>query len=265
MKDVSKHTKHATEYMLSEPLVEFKPEEVEGLDSTNNDPTFTSCLLREVISERLYERYRPVQEGEIVVDIGANIGLFPWSLKHLQLDRAIVVEPSTSLIPALTNNMTRLPFPVTVFDYAIGRTTEERKVGNDDWIAGDAPIGSTMKVKTFKDFLADAKLDRIDFLKVDCEGGEYDIFTEENYEFLTKNVKYITGEWHLSYMKNGLDAFIKFKNLYLKGKNNFRVFEPYEWNEVTHKVCDDAYLRDFFKWWDPRNKGAQLMVYINND
>ena len=265
MRDTSNRTKHATEYMLSEPLVELTQEDVIGLDTTNNDPHFTSCLLREVISERLYERYRSVKDGEVVVDLGANIGLFPWSLKSKSPSKVIVVEPSHSLIPALTNNMSKLPFPTKVFEYAIGAENGEKVMGDYDWLAGEATPGSTtFKVKTFKDFLADAELDRIDFLKVDCEGGEYDIFTEENYEFLTKNVKYITGEWHLSYMKNGLERFIQFKNLYLKGKNNFRVFEPYEWREVTHKICDDAYIRDFYNWWNPRNKAAQFMVYIDN-
>lgn len=268
MKDTSNRTKHATEYMLSEPFIEFKPEEVNGLDTTNNDPTFTSCLLREVITERIYERYRSVQDGDVVVDLGANIGLFPWSFKNKLYGRAgalvVAVEPSPSLIPTLTNNMSKLIAPTKVFNYAIGGTTEERKVTDTDWLAGDVPIGSTLKVKTFKDFLADAQLEKIDFLKVDVEGAEYDIFTEENYEFLTKNVKYITGEWHLSYAEDGLNKFINFKNLYLKGKNNFRVFEPYDWREVTHKILDDAYLHEFYNWRNPRNKGAQFMVYIDN-
>jgi hypothetical protein len=38
---------------------------------------------------------------------------------------------------------------------------------------------------------------KIDFLKVDCEGGEYDIFTQDNLDFLINNVKKIVGEWHL--------------------------------------------------------------------
>jgi len=262
MRDISNRTKHATEYMLSEPLIEIE-DDISTLDSGGNDPKFTTCLLREVISEKIYERYRSVQDGDIVVDLGANIGLFPWSLRKKNLERVVAVEPSQPLISALTNNMSKLPFPTTVFDYAIGNFTGEKVMGDNDWLASGT-LGTLFKVKTFKDFLADANLDRIDFFKVDCEGGEYDIFTEENYEFLTTKVKYITGEWHLSYMKNGLNEFIKFKNLYLKGKNNFRVFESCDWKEVTHKVCDDAYLHDFFNWWNPRNKGAQFMIYINN-
>ena len=41
-------------------------------------------------------------------------------------------------------------------------------------------------------------MERIDFLKTDCEGGEYLIFNEENLEFLKENVRKISGEWHLS-------------------------------------------------------------------
>ena len=34
------------------------------------------------------------------------------------------------------------------------------------------------------------------FFKLDCEGGEYDIFTEENIDYLKNNVGYIVGEFH---------------------------------------------------------------------
>jgi hypothetical protein len=160
--------------------------------------------------------------------------------------------------------MSKLPFPVQIVECAIDDKTGVRKITNDDWLAGDVDPNVTFRTVSFKDFLAEANLDHIDFLKVDCEGGEYDVFTEENYEFLTQKVGYITGEWHLSYMKDGLNRFRHFRDLYLKGKNNFRVFEPYEWKEVTHKILDDTYLLDFFNWWDPRNKGAQFMIYIDN-
>ena len=41
-------------------------------------------------------------------------------------------------------------------------------------------------------------LDKIDFLKTDCEGGEYDIFNLGNYDFIKNNIRKIVGEWHLS-------------------------------------------------------------------
>ena len=265
MRDVSKGTKHATEYMLCEPLVELSPEDYVGLNTTGNDPHFTSCLMREVISEKIYERYRPVRDGEIVVDLGANIGLFPWSLKRKNLNRLVAVEPAKSLIPALLSNIEGFKYPVDIVNAAIGNFTGEKTMGDHDWLAGEETLGSsTFNVITWKDFLTQAKLTHIDFMKIDCEGGEYDIFTEENREWLINNVKYITGEWHLSYMKDGLERFRQFKNLYLVGRKGYRVFEPYEWKEVTHKICDDAYLDDFYNWWHPRTKGAQFMIYMDN-
>jgi hypothetical protein len=52
----------------------------------------------------------------------------------------------------------------------------------------------TMRFKTFRELYA---IDRIDFLKTDCEGGEYYIFNEENIDFLVENVGVVVGEWHL--------------------------------------------------------------------
>lgn len=181
------------------------------------------------------------------------------------MEHLYAMEPSTTLIPALTNNMNKLGFPTTVLNYGIGAVSGEHKLSNDDYLAGDAlDQNAPIQLRTFKDFLSENNINQIDFLKIDCEGGEYSVFTEENYEFLTTKVKKVVGEWHLSYAKNGVEEFIKFMRLYLKGKNNFRVFEPWDWKEVTHKVCDEAWIQEFYDWWNPRNKGAQLIVYIDN-
>lgn len=266
MRDISKGTKHATEYMLSEPLVEMPVEaELNLVDYSGNPKQFSMELNREVISEKVYERYFPVEGNSVVVDLGANIGLFPWSLKRRNMKHVYVVEPSAVLIPALKNNMSKLSFPTTVLPYAIGEKTGEHKLDKNDWLAGEnIDPNTTFMMKTFQDFLVENSIDHIDFLKIDCEGGEYAVFNEENRDFLTNNVKKIVGEWHLSYVENGVEKFINFKNLYLQGKNNFRVFEVVDWKEVTHRVCDDAWIHEFYNWWNPRNKGAQLMIYIDN-
>lgn len=265
MKDVSKSTKHATDYMLPNPVREIDPKITADCDYSGVSNHFAACLNREIISEKLYERYFPVDDGSIVVDIGANIGLFGWTLRNRPMEHLYAMEPSTTLIPALTNNMNKLGFPTTVLNYGIGAVSGEHKLSNDDYLAGDAlDQNAPIQLRTFKDFLSENNINQIDFLKIDCEGGEYSVFTEENYEFLTTKVKKVVGEWHLSYAKNGVEEFIKFMRLYLKGKNNFRVFEPWDWKEVTHKVCDEAWIQEFYDWWNPRNKGAQLIVYIDN-
>ena len=45
-------------------------------------------------------------------------------------------------------------------------------------------ITETSPTFTFKEFLDDNNINKIDFLKCDCEGGEYDVFSKSNIEFL---------------------------------------------------------------------------------
>ena len=53
-----------------------------------------------------------------------------------------------------------------------------------------------VQTMTFDEYVKIHNLYDVDFLKVDCEGGEYDIFTLENIDFL-KQVPKIVVEMHL--------------------------------------------------------------------
>jgi FkbM family methyltransferase len=252
------------EYLLPNPPIPYDFDEaVKEIDMGGQPEVSARFVYDEFALENTYEKYCPVKDGDVIVDIGANIGLFPLTLKYRHPRRVYCVEPSNGLFEVLKKNTAKLPFPITYLHYGIGGSTGEKEITKDDWIYGEhgAP---TFKTKTFKDFISENNIHHIHFFKIDCEGGEYDIFTEENYEFLTRNVDYITGEWHLGGIGNGVEKFIKFKNLYLKGKNNFRVFEPYQLKrDITKDVLDDAYVQKYFDWWDPRGNGAQFLIYID--
>jgi FkbM family methyltransferase len=50
---------------------------------------------------------------------------------------------------------------------------------------------------TFKTFIDLYNIEKIDFLKIDCEGGEYDVFNLENFEWVKNNVK--KNKWRMAF------------------------------------------------------------------
>jgi FkbM family methyltransferase len=252
------------EYLLPPSPLPYRFDDAKAwLDMGNQPEVSARFVYNEFVLDEVYERYNEVKDGDTVLDIGANIGLFPLMLRFRKPKNVYCVEPSNGLFEVLKKNTKDLTFPITYCHYAIRDISGEREVTPEDWIYGEHG-STTFKTKTFKDFLAENEITHVDFMKIDCEGGEYDIFTEENYEFLTKNVDYIAGEWHLGGLENGVEKFIKFRNLYLTGKN-FRVFEPYQLQrEITTDILSDEYVENYFEWWNPRGHAAQFQIYIDN-
>ena len=54
-------------------------------------------------------------------------------------------------------------------------------VKNDKLFNSIKGMQNEMESITFKKFIDLYGIHKIDFLKTDCEGGEYDIFTDENF------------------------------------------------------------------------------------
>lgn len=234
---------------------------ITDIDFGDNDPIFKRFICLEILCNRVYEKFHEVEDGDLVVDIGANVGLFAYSLKDRNPAEVICVEPSNSLYEPLRKNLARLPFKTTIMPYGIANMTGLKYIKETDYVYGDhkSPV---MAVITFDDLIKRNDIKYIDFLKVDCEGGEYDIFTEENHSFITDHVGYVAGEWHLSGLEDGLGKFKKFRDMYLTDQTEFKVFEPYIWKDITDHVFDDDYLSRFCDWW---KKDSQLMVYMNNE
>lgn len=235
---------------------------LDSIDTTGLCSRGRQEMYDEIFDKKIYEKLHQVEENDVVLDIGANVGMFPYSLKYRNPKIVYCIEPSNSLCKTLQNNLNKVPFNYFIKNCGITETTELKSVQtNQDHIYGE--FQNEFNGITFKDLINEFNLSHIDFLKIDCEGGEYQTFTHENYEFLTQHVDYIAGEWHLSGLNDGVNKFIQFKNLYLLGKTNFRVFEPYVWKEVTHEILNDEFIYGFFNWWDKTGE-AQLMVYIDN-
>jgi FkbM family methyltransferase len=172
-------------------------------------------IISEIFDNSIYEKFFEVSENDIVLDIGASHGPFTYSILHKKPRHVFCIEPSKKEFPILVKNT--LGFPVTHINK--GLNNKDEIVSNSE-VFGDNKI---MEGITFESLLKLYNLNSIDFLKVDCEGGEYDIFTEQNSEFILNNIKKITGEWHL-YTPEQKMKFRMFRNYFVKKFDFLEVF-----------------------------------------
>ena len=92
---------------------------------------------------------------------------------------------------------------------------------------------------------------KIDFFKIDCEGGEYHVFTPEHLEFL-KTIPKIVGEWHCQTPKEK-EQFKIFRETYLRLFPKFKIYSI-DMFDITDNLWRDMFL-DYYN---------QVIIYIDN-
>jgi FkbM family methyltransferase len=152
----------------------------------------------------LPERLKP----EVILDIGSNIGTsILFFREKFPTAKIYGFEPHPETFRILENNIAGLP-SVEVFNYALGganadvavpfdgadfsRFTLAKDVGGD-W---SGPLSPTAcQVKHAGEVVNNLGLTKIDLLKIDCEGAEYDVLTALPFD-LVRQCKWIVGEMH---------------------------------------------------------------------
>jgi len=179
---------------------------------------YIETIKGEIFIDNVYEKINKVKEDDIVCDFGASIGPFSFTLKDRKIKHVYCVEPSSELIPTLEKNLKNLPH--TIIKKGIGKDNKNL----DTFIF--TPRGeknTNLETISFKNFLDENQIEKIDFLKTDCEGGEYDIFNVENLVWLKENMKFATGEWHL-HTPHYKDKFREFRDVFLRIFPNHHIF-----------------------------------------
>lgn len=201
--------------------------------SFNRDVEFFSYL--EVFSKNLYENYNiSIKENDVVVDIGSNVGAFIKYANDKKAKTIYACEPNPNCINII-NKYYKDNKNLILNQYAIsnkdGETflqidqnsitsgcskTLESKANNKDHYNNATIL--PVKTITFKNFIKINKIDFIDFLKIDCEGGEEFIFIDENKEFFQKNIKKVILEYH-NEKKIDIINFLKSANYEIRPDN----------------------------------------------
>ena len=164
-------------------------------------------IIEEIFNEKVYEKFFEVNNNDLVVDVGASLGPFTYSILHKNPKHVYCFEPSVKEFKTLNKNVRG--YPVTTINKGISNINSVVK--SDKLFGGE----SEMETITFKTFIENYSIDQIDFLKTDCEGGEYDIFNLENLIWIKNNVKKIVGEWHLETPEQK-QKFREFRDVFLR-------------------------------------------------
>lgn len=231
-------------YFKSNKLIK-KMKDIKEFNWGNSNEWYRKTITEEIFERKIYEKFFKVEESDIVVDVGASIGPFSYTLKDKNISHLYCIEPSPVQIELLKENINSLPF--TIIPYVMGKDSIEIT----DNFGSDGP-SSLIEAKTFKTFIKENNIQKIDFLKTDCEGGEYDIFSIENLFWVKDNIKKITGEWHLDTPQTK-QLFREFRDVYLK---LFPNHEIYSVDGVNIKW--DLWNEHFIEYYQ------QVIVYIDN-
>lgn len=201
-------------------------------------------IINEIFNSNIYEKFFEVEKGDVVLDIGASHGPFTYSILHKEPAHVYCLEPSEEEFPILVRN-TR-GFPVTHIN--MGLSSENKSLYNDQVFGSNKMMDGI----TFEKLISSYSLDKIDFLKTDCEGGEYEIFKMENLDYVKNNIKKIAGEWHL-YTINEKNKFRHFRDNMLTHFQNYNVFSV---DNVDIKW--DLWNEHFIEYYN------QVIFYIDN-
>lgn len=229
------------------------------LDWGANTQQDIQIISEEIFKNKVYERCYTVQRGDIVMDIGANVGAFTVSILDREPAKVLCLEPSSTLIPTLQANTQSEQ--VTVLGIGIGSYTAP--VRYDPAVSNifAAKPDDTVYLTKFSGLVEAHHLDHIDMLKVDCEGGEYDIFTTENLRWIKQNVRHVAAEFHLNVTADALEKFKKFRDLYLPHFPGALIIDFWG-NDVTTLVQQDDWLTGYIAF---HRNASQVLVYLTND
>jgi len=233
-----------------------------NFDWGETNPKYAEMFSRENFIERTYEKHCLVKTGDVVFDAGANCGSFTYSILDKKPKQVYCVELFNTLIHSLKKNISH--GPVTFINKAISDAEEDNKIIAERGVYIYENNGNEYTTTTFKKIVEENNITRIDFLKFDCEGGEYSIFTKENYDFIIKNVGHCAGEWHINDHKNAIEKFIEFRDLYLTKCKSFHVYER-SGKEVTEHIFNDSYLYGFREYWKDTYLGQFIIYFTFNN
>lgn len=166
-------------------------------------------------------------KSPVIVDLGGHIGTFSIYIARMLKDNCKIYtyEPDKDNYKILKQNIALnkiksvYPKNIAISDY-IGKGHLKIEKMNTDAYHLDLSKGKTLNcsVSTLRKELSTHKVQKIDLLKIDIEGGEYKIFLDKSsLDYIRKSVHYIFIEYH------DIDSQYNYSRIKKIIEENFRI------------------------------------------
>jgi len=202
--------------------------------------TFNEVMLNRIYDDKLIKIY----ENDVVVDIGANYGFFSLYAQEFNPSKVFSLEPSKKIFNFLQKNISDCELK----QVGVSGKSERLLFSDNNGSSAASRLSDNGEYEVdiigINDLLNYLNVEKIDFLKIDCEGSEKEIFEEITLETISR-IKKIVVEFHSQ----------EIKNLILDKLNNY--------DFVVEKVTTElifAYQKDYFS---SKKKIALISTYCD--
>ena len=187
---------------------------------------------------------------DVSLDIGANKGLYSFELEKIS-NNVVVFEPIRELYNDLKQN---LKFKTRKYNFALGNKNEKNKIKipifKNSMSYGRASISEKFKkyvvkhiqVKKLDDLIKKKKIDlenqKVDFVKIDVEGHEYEVIKGSKIFFKEHNPITLI---ELSMRDHGRKKINNIFNFF----NNLGYRSFYTNNGIKFKIAKEKHIKNF--------------------
>lgn len=195
----------------------------------------------EPTTTRAIERF--VKEGDVVIDVGANIGYYTVLFSKLVggTGKVIAFEPTRHFGKVLRKNIeTNSLSNVEVVDFGLSNKTQDLLIDIGPSSATlHSPVGfdaiishEKISLTTLNDFVKQTNPEKIDFIKVDIDGHE-PLFFDGAWVALERYSPIVIFEVsHLHYLEAGVAAWDFYDQVSSKG---YRFYYEEDFTEITSR------------------------------
>jgi FkbM family methyltransferase len=161
-------------------------------------------ILEEIYKHQVYKPFLIGRRDLTIVDVGANIGLTAYYFKDFA-KTVYAVEPAkehTEVIQTMLdyNKITNVKICPVAISNKNGTTrfyhNENVTMYSLEKAVNKQDDFEEVRTVTMDTFMQEQGIEKVDLLKLDCEGSESKVISSKEFQECASKIKVIVGEWH---------------------------------------------------------------------